>query len=541
MFERKILSELKAWKARDHKSLVLKGQRQIGKTTVAEHFGMTEYRSYVILDMFRDGTARRLLEDNDTVDSIVDAISLYKNVELVPHESLIIVDEVQESTKARSKLRLFSEDGRYDVRATGSMLGVSDARLGKYKRAKNPDMPPVGSEEHLLMHPMDFEEFLLATGMRQRSIDRVKEKIAKGEELTETELEVFSKRFAAYSVVGGMPAAVDAFLKGGVSGAQRELDGIMATCANDINRYNEGSDATKTQECFESIPYQLSDTNKRFMYSRIDNGGSRGSAEKYGENLLWIECAGYGLFSGSLSGMREPLPKFAERGVFKVYMSDTGLLMNMMGPESRVAALSGDTSFDFGAVTENSVAACLHKNGYGLSYYRRTSGTDKIELDFVIECGGMVCVEVRTGAGRDYPSLRKTLNDPNVSRRVEFEKGNLRRDEDGIEHYPLFAAAFLFPRKEEDSDEGVPEEFTGDPFGERALRGLSTKAEPGQESPQTRMMRIGGRAGIRTQVKGSASLEDIQATPHARCSVLTDGKRFLQHCSPEPQASGWDR
>ncbi len=303
MFERKILSKLMAWKSRSHKPMVLKGQRQIGKTTIAEYFGRTEYNDYVILDMFKDPVAKAIMEEGITVDSIIDSISVYKNIELEPNTSLIIIDEIQQFTKARSKLRLFSEDGRFDVIATGSMLGVSDARLGKYKSKENPDLIPVGSEEHLLMHPMDFEEFLLALGTRQKDIDRIRDKIRSGERMTETELDVFSKRFAVYSVVGGMPAAVDAYLHDGINGAHHILDAIRATCVDDIIHYNSGVDVKKTQECFDSIPHQLSDTNKRFMYSRINNGGSRSSAEKYMENLLWIRYSGYGIFSRSLRAM----------------------------------------------------------------------------------------------------------------------------------------------------------------------------------------------------------------------------------------------
>ena len=466
MFERKILSKLIAWKNRDHVSLVLKGQRQIGKTTVAEHFGRTQYRNFVTLDIYKDPTARRILEENDTVDSLVDSISLYKGIDVLPAETLIIIDEIQESTSVRSKLRLFSEDGRYDVIATGSMLGVSDARLGKFKRVKNPDLLPVGSEEHITMYPMDFEEFLLATGMRQSSIDRVRDRIRSGEALTPTELEVFSKRFTVYGVVGGMPAAVSAFVENGINASQHVLEGILATCINDINRYNAGADAIKTQECFDSIPFQLSHTNKRFMYSRIDNGGSRSSAEKYGENLLWIKYAGYGLFSRSLSALRSPPEKFTEKGVFKVYLSDTGLLMNMMGPASQTAAVSGNTEYDFGAVTENLVMSCLVRAGYPVYYCRRTSGTDKFEIDGVIDCGGLVCIEVKTGAERDYPSLSKTAGNVEVSRRIIFEKGNVRRGEDGIEHYPLFAAALLFPENTKRLDENLFEGSFGDPFGD---------------------------------------------------------------------------
>ena len=464
MFERKVLSKLIAWKNRKHACLVLKGQRQVGKTTIAEHFGRTQYRNYVMLDIYRDPTARRILEENDTVDAIVDSVSLYRGIDILPAETLLIIDEIQESTRVRAKLRLFSEDGRYDVLATGSMLGVSDARLGRFKKEGNPDMLPVGSEEHITMYPMDFEEFLLATGMRQSSIDRVRDRIRSGEKLTSTELEVFSKRFTVYGVVGGMPAAVSAFVEEGINAAQHVLEGILATCINDINRYNTGADAIKTQECFDSIPFQLSHTNRRFMYSRIDSGGSRSSAEKYGENLLWIKFAGYGLFSRALSALRAPPERFAEKGVFKVYLSDTGLLMHMMGPASQTAAVSGDTGYDSGAVTENTVMSCLVKAGYPVYYCRRTSGRDKFEIDGVIDCDGLVCIEVKTGAERDYPSLGKTVGNEAVSRRIVFEKGNVHTGDDGIEHYPLFAAAFLFPENERVLDETLFGDSLGDPF-----------------------------------------------------------------------------
>ncbi len=466
MFERKIFSKLEAWKNRAHRCLVLKGPPRIGKTSVAEHFGRTAYSNYMMLDLLRDPLARRILEENDTVDSIVDAASLYKGIDITPGKSLIILDEIHCSPLARSKLRLFSEDGRYDVIAIGSMLDVSDARLGRYRKGPNPHQIPVGSEESLTMHPMDFEEFLLATGMKRKNIDAVRDKIRTGKALTDTESELFDKRFAAYSVVGGLPEAVDAFVRNGANGAQKVLKEISSSYADAISDYNSGHDVKKTQQCYCSVPRQLCDTNKRFTYARIDDGGSRCSAEKYGMNLHWLERSGYCVLSRSLSALNRPLGKYTSKDAFKAYMSDSGLLMSMMSAESRVEALMGDTSFDFGAVTENAVAGCLSKCGYGLSYYRRTNGMDKMEIDSVIDCDGLVCIEVKTGAEREYPSLRKTLNDPNVSRRVIFEKGNILTDEDGIEHYPLFAAAFLFPENEQIVDDSELSGMFGDPFTE---------------------------------------------------------------------------
>ena len=110
------------------------------------------------------------------------------------------------------------------------------------------------------------------------------------------------------------------------------------------------------------------------------------------------------------------------------------------------------------------IAGCFFKNGYELSYYRRTNGADKIEIDLVIESDGLICIEVKTGAYRAYPSLSKTLDDANISRRIVFEKGNVRKDDDGIEHYPLFAAAFLFPENEWKVDAKGLDGLVGDPL-----------------------------------------------------------------------------
>ena len=106
----------------------------------------------------------------------------------------------------------------------------------------------------------------------------------------------------------------------------------------------------------------------------------------------------------------------------------------------------------------------MFKCGYPLYYYRRTNGDDKIEIDTIIESDGLVCIEVKTGAERPYPSLMKTVGDKNISRRVIFEKGNIFKDSDGFEHYPLFASAVLFPENERKVDEAAFKDLLGDPF-----------------------------------------------------------------------------
>ena len=199
----------------------------------------------------------------------------------------------------------------------------------------------------------------------------------------------------------------------------------------------------KTQRCFESIPEHLSSNNKKFQYSRLEKGtGSRASAEKYMENLLWIEGAGYGNFCYGLETPELPFKRIEDS--FKVYLSDTGMLIRMMGQSAAMATYDGRTEYNAGAIAENEVAECLVKNGINPRFYRKNSGKNQMEIDFVIELlDESVAIEVKSGKTRDSPSVDKVQSVFAVGRRMMFENGNLYVDKNGIEHYPMFAAAFI--------------------------------------------------------------------------------------------------
>lgn len=429
-----------------------------------------------------DETGRRILENNTKVEDIIGLITMHTGIDLTPGESLIILDEIQESPKARARLKAFKEDGRYDVIASGSMLGVSDARLGTFGREAGAELLPVGAEEHMTMTSMDFEEFLWATGVKKTAIERVKKQITDCEELNPEEMDMFESCFRTYIAVGGMPESVKAYAEGGIKDSSRVLKDVLATCINDINRYNRGVDVLKTKACFDSIPYQLSESNKRFMYSRIDGGGSRGSAQKYMENLLWIKESGYGALCYQMSALALPIKRFTKKELFKVYLSDSGMLMQMFGDSERLALLSCDASHDLGPVYEHVSAECLTKLGYRPRFYQNT-GKEKMEIDLIIEENGkLTAIEVKTGGGRPYPSLIKTEGMKAVGRRVIFERGNIRRSPDGVEHYPHFACAFLFPDRNGDTDNEMWS------YRGHSLSGLNSSTSPMSRSPAREMI-----------------------------------------------------
>lgn len=451
MLKRKIADSLSEWKGRNHKCLLVKGQRQVGKTYSIEQFARENYENYVEYNLSTDRSARKIFDGDLDVDTLVSAMGLCSpDVDIGPGSTLIFIDEIQEYPRAKEALKSFTKDGRYDVIASGSLLGAS---IPRYKddedswKDDNQEEPlePSGYLDHITMYALDFEEFCWANGIGKDHISRIRDHIRRKEPIGPAYMERFNSLYRDFMLVGGMPEVVQTFVDtrdyAAVGKIQRDL---IESCKKDINRYNTGVDRIKTLECFESIPSQLSQSNKKFTFSRVDGGKSRNSAAKYKGNLFWIEGAGYGNMTRSLTSVSVPLRGKEVRDQFKVYLSDTGMLMEMYGRTAKQFLYSDDISYNQGAVVENFVAECLMKTGYTPRYYRKNNGPMMMELDFIIELGTeLAVIEVKSGKDRGAPSINKAHMIPDVKRRISLEKTDIFVSEDGIEHYPLFAAGFV--------------------------------------------------------------------------------------------------
>jgi len=248
-------------------------------------------------------------------------------------------------------------------------------------------------------------------------------------------------------VVGGMPEVVAHMALGDAGASVDAMERILSATREDINKYNEGVDIIKARRCFDSIPSQLGETNKKFTFSRISDDYGKGglsTKQKYFENTEWIGAAGYGNFCLLLKQPAIPLKAQEIPDQYKIYFFDTGLLVQTYGPAARMAILSDDYSFNKGAVTENIVAECLVKADMRPRTYRKNSGDNRMELDFVIELGSdLTVIEVKSGKHRESPSLKKVSDAFHVDRKIMLSDGNIYTDADGIEHYPLFAATFI--------------------------------------------------------------------------------------------------
>ena len=264
--KRKIYDELLRWKEdKQNTCLTIQGQRQVGKTYIIERFAEENYQHFVEIDFTKMPEMEKAFERAVDVDSVIKELSIRINGAVFePYHTLIFLDEIQECPEARSSLKWFAKDGRYDVIASGSLLGVRNTASKKKKDSEKKPLSPMGYEKILTMRSMDFEEYLWAVGFNNRILEDIKHKINSKEPLGDSELEIISAHFRDYMIIGGMPASVDAFVRTKqFSESGKKIDMILADVINDINRYNDPVNALKTQRCFESIPEHLSSNNKK--------------------------------------------------------------------------------------------------------------------------------------------------------------------------------------------------------------------------------------------------------------------------------------
>ncbi len=439
MLERKVYSELLKWKNREHKCLVVTGQRQVGKSYIIDLFGKTEYERYIYINFASMPELKQYFEGDQTAESLIQKLILeFGSDSIKEGNTLLFLDEIQECSKAYASLKQFTTYGKIDVICSGSLLGVTLPQ-------ENNVLIPLGYEERLRMYALDFEEFLWANKIPKETIERVRSCIREKTVIEDVIFNKFSELFRTFMIVGGMPEVVDTFLKTkDFRPAEAILSITREICTRDINRYNSNKEAAKTRECFESIPNQLSESNKKFMYSRINGEGTRMSSQRYMENLLWIKDAGYGNFCYAVSQPTLPLKKQIKHDNFKVYLSDTGMLLDSYGDKAKAAIYKGDTSYNLGAVVENAIAEALMKNDITPTFYRKDKGDARMEIDFVLEFwDGVAAIEVKSGKHKSANSIHKIKDYFPISRRIMFETGNIFIDSDCIEHYPLFAATFI--------------------------------------------------------------------------------------------------
>lgn len=441
MLKRKIEETLLQWKnTSNHNPLVIKGIRQCGKTFIVQQFAKEHYKHVVYINFALDADKATAFSGNKDVDTIVlNLSSLMPAVNFVPGETCIIMDEIQDCPDARTSLKSFKLDGRFDVIATGSLLGVKGYGDKKNKKHSKNSIP-VGYETIITMYPLDYEEFLWANGIRSEAIDAVRRCFQGELPVPEGVHHAFKQLFYRYVVVGGLPAAVNTFLKTNHIGKVAEVyDGIVDEYKDDMVKYADDADKPHIRECFESIPAQLAKENKKFQFSTVKKGGR---ASLYAGSLQWLEDAGIIHRCYNTSKPELPLDGNADEGVFKVYPTDIGLLMAMLDPGTRADVLQGNLYGYKGAIFEGVMADFLHKKGQNLYYFHKDSG---LELDFLIrQKGECVPCEVKatTNKAKSLRSVLRHQEKYHITHAFKFGDYNVGR-EGALLTLPFYMAFLL--------------------------------------------------------------------------------------------------
>ncbi len=410
MLKRKAYEDLLNWKRQRReenlqKCLLVKGARQVGKSFLVKEFGESEYKSFISIDFFKEKQLKNIFDGDLSPEEIFKRMTAnIPNIKLIPGDTLVFLDEIQCCGNARTALKFLASEMRFDVIASGSLLGLSYGQDDD-ENVEEVASLPVGYENQITMYSLDFEEFLWACGYSSESIDALREYMSTGEQIPEVIHNKYEELFREYMVVGGMPEVVMDFSVNKDFNRVMEIQkNIISLYQDDIAKHAKGREKQLVRMCYDAVPRQLAKELKKFQYATVEKGQT---GRKYGGSIKWLVDS---CLVNACYNVSEPfIPLMANEKIeqFKLYINDTGLLTCMYGFETKRAILDNSIKGNAkGGIYENIIAECLIKRGYSLHYYKPD---DDHELEFLIEKdGGVVPIEVKAGNNAS-PSLNSFI------------------------------------------------------------------------------------------------------------------------------------
>ena len=436
MLRRKITEELRAWRqTHENECLLVTGARQVGKSFAIEEFGRSEYRHLVTVDFIKRPELRGAFAGNLDADTITSNLSLYlPGARFVPGETLIFLDEIQECPQARAALKYLALDGRYDVIASGSLLGI------RFRQLDDAPSLPVGYERQITMRPLDFEEFLWALGYEEDVASALRGYFARHESVPPGINDRMMRHLREYLAIGGMPRVVQRFVDHRnyqeVHDEQLQLNALYL---DDVARYAPPTERVKARACYQSLPRQLAKENTRFSYATVQKGGR---ARKFEASVDWLVGVQMAVECRAVSTMRYPLASYEDPSKFRLYANDTGLLMAMHDFSMKAAVIDNTLTGPMkGGLYENLVACMLASLRRPLRYW--LSSDTKHEIEFLLDGSNCSVVPVEVKAGRGATaSLNFALEQEGVRVGYKLIDGNVGVVEKKIT-LPLYMAMFL--------------------------------------------------------------------------------------------------
>ena len=429
--KRSLYAELLEWKSsRSRKPLLLQGARQVGKTFLLTEFGKQEYKYFVYLNFEQNPDLSTIFADQLEPRQIVENIGIYYGRKISTEDTLIFFDEIQIVPKALTSLKYFYEQTpEIHIVAAGSLLGVSVGKQISF---------PVGKVNFMMMYPMTFHEYLLAKG--EAVLAQVLQEQKQVRALTELLHHKLTKLFKIYLYVGGMPEVVQNYMDQGDMASVRSIQNeILEAYIQDFSKYTDKTQAIRTTELWQSIPYQLAKENKKFKYTDVRKGGR---ASTFEQTIQWLKSAGLVNVVYNISRPQLPLAGYADFSKFKIYLLDNGLLGAMLNLSSDIILKPTELYTEYnGAFVENIIAAEFAASGHKELYYW-TSKSDA-EVDYIIQTDSNIYpIEVKSGKNRNQKSLRSYAGKYEPSTLCRLSPRNFIKDHEFI-NIPLYAAFIL--------------------------------------------------------------------------------------------------
>jgi hypothetical protein len=438
MLERKFTQYLEQFlREENNKILLVNGARQIGKSYLIRYVGNRLFTHFVEINLKEDKEGERVFS---TVHSTTDLYMRLSNYYSKPlgdkSNTLIFLDEIQSYPHILTMLKFLNQEGRYRFIASGSQLGVA--------LAQTPSVP-IGSVEIKQMYPLDFEEFLWATGVGKEWIRNIQQHYQNEESLDEASHNLLLKRFLYYLLVGGLPEAVNTYLEDRnmvrVRGIHNDIHELYRI---DASQYDE-EHKLKIRRIYDLIPSNLENKKKRMVYKKIENKTGKHFAD-YADEFEYLSNSGVALEVLAISNPHFPLVESEQKRLVKLYLNDVGLLTNLLYGLNVNAVLQDLRSINLGTVYESVVAQELHAHGFNLHYY---DNKQKGEVDFLIDdYKHLQVLPIEVKSGKDYTehsALTKFLDTPEygIEHALVFSNERDVRQKKGVTYLPIYYCMFL--------------------------------------------------------------------------------------------------
>lgn len=419
--------------------LVIDGARQIGKSYIIRYVGQRMFPNYIEINMEEDKLGNRIFAEARTTKEFYLALSMIAGDKMKDRKStLVFIDEIQAYDHLFTLVKFLMQEARFTYIASGSQLGIA---------LKNTQSIPVGSLDMAHMFPMDFEEFLYANGVGSELIEAMRDNFNKNTALSEALHENMLDFFKKYLLVGGLPQAVDKYVKERnvveFRNIQREVHSMYAI---DASKYEqEHNRRLKIRRIFEMVPSNLENKKKRLVIKDIENKSWKRSND-YSDEFEYLVSAGVVLEAKAISKPSYPLLENSGKNLMKLYLNDVGMLSGIFYRNNILAIMSDMKSINLGSVYETVVAQELRAHGYDLYYYDNKKNG---EVDFLIDDpDNLSNIPIEVKSGKDYTvhsALDKFLSVDEYGVRRAYVLSN-ERDvyvKNGITYIPIYYIMFF--------------------------------------------------------------------------------------------------